>query len=152
MRWASGPLEIARRGRADGFSLQNKQTLERFHDPASLDILKNSPIDCLVLSWAAGLAEDAIQQKSAEPLVAAARERNLAVVGWVENTADHQASIAAARSAGLTAVAIQSFKGQTDFPVIPWGDRAKMPWDAPGPILAVSDNVWPGLSMPGKGR
>ena len=151
MRWASGPLEIARRGRADGFSLQNKQTLERFHDPASLDILKNSPIDCLVLSWAAGLAEDAIQQKSAEPLVAAARERNLAVVGWVENTADHQASIAAARSAGLTAVAIQNFKGRTDFPVIPWGDRAKMPWDAPGPILAVSDNVWPGVSMPGNG-
>src|ERR1019366_8819527 len=107
--------------------------------------------DCLVLSWAAGLAEDAVQQKSAGPLIAAARQRNLAVVGWVENAADHQASIAAARSAGLTAVAIRNFKGQTDFPVIPWGDRAKMPCDAPGPILAVSDNVWPGVSMPVNG-
>src|ERR1017187_5034230 len=118
MRWASGPLEIGRRGKADGFTLQKKETLERFHDPASLEILKNSPIDCLVLSWAAGLAEDAVQQKSAGPLIAAARQRNLAVVGWVENAADHQASIAAARSAGLTAVAIRNFKGQTDFPVI----------------------------------
>ena len=148
MRWASGPLDIARRGKADGFSLQNKQTLERFHQPASLDILKNSPIDCLVLSWAAGLPEDAAQQKSAAALIAAARQRNLAVVGWVENTADPQAAIAAARSAGLAAVALQNFKGQTDFPVIPWGDRAKMPWDAPGTVLAATGNVWPGVSMP----
>jgi len=55
MRWASGPLEIALRGKTDGFTPQHKQTLERFHDPGSLDILKDSPIDCLVLSWAAGL-------------------------------------------------------------------------------------------------
>src|ERR1017187_84265 len=131
MRWASGPLEIGRRGKADGFTLQKKETLERFHDPASLDILKNSPIDCLVLSWAAGLPEDAVQQKSAQPLIAAARQRNLAVVGWVEGAVDRQAVITAARSAGLTAVAIQDFSGQTDFPVVPWGDRARMPWDAP---------------------
>ena len=151
MRWASGPLEIARRGKRDGFTLQNKETLERFHDPASLDILKNSPVDCLVLSWAAGLPEDAAQQKSAEPLAAAARQRNLAVVGWVEDGADHQAAIAAARSAGLAAVATRDFNGQTDFPVIPWGERAKMAWDAPGPVLAASGNVWPGVTMPGNG-
>jgi hypothetical protein len=151
MRWTSGPLEIARRGKAEGFSPQIKATLERFHEPASLDILKNSPIDCLLLSWAAGLPEDAVQQKSAAPLVAAARQRNLSVVGWVEDKADPQAAIAAARSAGLAAVAIPNFKGQTDFPVIPWGDRAKTPWDAPGSILAVSGNVWPGVAMPGNG-
>ena len=151
MRWVSGPLEIARRGRAEGFSLQNQQTLERFHDPVSLDILRNSPIDCLVLTWAAGLAEDALQQKSAVPLIAAARERNLDVVGWVEDAADPQAAIASARTAGLAAVAIQNFKGQSDFPVIPSGDRAKMQWDAPGPVLAATGNVWPGVSMPGGG-
>src|ERR1035441_1125120 len=118
MRWASDPLEIARRGKTDGFTPQHKQTLERFHDPASLDILKDSPIDCLVLSWAAGLPEDAAQQKSAAPLVAAARQRNLAVVGWVEGAAGHAAAIASARAAGLAAVAIRDFKGQTDFPLI----------------------------------
>jgi hypothetical protein len=151
MRWASGPLEIAKRGKTDGFTPQNKQTLERFHDPASLDILKDSPIDCLLLSWAAGLPEDAAQQKSAAALVAAARQRNLAVAGWVEGTADHAAAIAAARAAGLVAVAIQDFKGQTDFPVIPWGERGKMPWDAPGPLLAATGNVWPGVTVPGFG-
>lgn len=149
--WASGPLEIARRGKTDGFTPQHKQTLERFHDLASLEILKDSPIDCLVLSWAARLPEDTAQQKSAAALVAAARQRSLAVVGWVEAAADHTAAIAAARAAGLAAVAIRDFKGQTDFPIIPWGERAKMPWDAPGPLLAASGNVWPGVTMPGSG-
>jgi hypothetical protein len=151
MRWASGPLEIAKGGKTEGFTPQSKQTLDRFHDPASLDILKGSPIDCLVLSWAAGLAEDAAQQKSAAPLIAAARQRNLTVVGWVEGTADHAAAIASARAAGLAAVALQNFRGQTDFPVIPWGERAKMPWDAAGPALAATGNVWPGVSSPGYG-
>jgi len=151
MRWASGPLEIALRGKTDGFTPQHKQTLERFHDPASLEILKNSPIDCLVVSWAAGLPEDAAQQRSATALIAAARQRNLAVVGWVQGSADHAAAIAAGRAAGLAAVAVQDFKGQTDFPIIPWGERSKMPWDAPGPVLAASGNVWAGVSMPGSG-
>ena len=119
MRWASGPLEIALRGKTDGFTPQHKQTLERFHDPASLEILKNSPIDCLVVSWAAGLPEDAAQQRSATALIAAARQRNLAVVGWVQGSADHAATIAAGHAAGLAAVAVQDFKGQTDFPIIP---------------------------------
>ena len=26
-----------------------------------------------------------------------------------------------------------------------------MPWDAPGPVLAATGNVWPGVSMPGSG-
>ena len=151
MRWASGPLEIAKRSKVEGFNLRNKETLERFHEPASLDILKNSPIDCLVLSWAAGLPEDAVQQQSAAPLIAAARQRNVSVVGSVENTADHHAAIAAARKAGLAAVAIENFAGQTDFPVIPCGERSRMPWDAPGAVLAATGNVWPGVSMPGNG-
>ena len=151
MRWASGPLEIARRGKTEGFTPRGKQTLDRFHDPASLDILKDSPVDCLVLSWAAGLPEDAAQQKSSAPLIAAARQRNLAVVGWVDGPADHAAAIAAARAAGLAAVAMQGVQGQTDFPVIPWGERSKMPWDASGPLLAATGNVWPGVTMPGFG-
>lgn len=151
IRWKGGPLDIALRAKSDGFTPQARQTLERYHEPASLDILKGSPIDCLVVSWAAGLPEDAVQQKSAEALIAAARQRNLTVVGWVEGAADHAAAISAARAAGLAAVAIENFKGPTDFPVIPWGERARMPWEASGPFLAVSDNVWPGVTMPGYG-
>lgn len=151
IRWPGGPLEVARRARSKGFTPQISQALERFHEPASLEILKDSPINCLVLSWAGGLAEDGAQQKSAAGLIEAARKRNLAVVGLVEGSANPEAAIAAARSAGLAAVALRDLRGKTDFPVIAWGERAKMPWDAAGPVLAVGDNVWPGVSSPGSG-
>ena len=100
-------------------------TLERWHAPAALDVLKDTPFNCLVVSWAAGLPEDASQQKTAGPLVAAARQRNLMVIGWVEGSADPQAAIASAQAAGLSAVAIKGFQGKSNFTVIPWGDQRR---------------------------
>jgi hypothetical protein len=92
------------------------------------------------------MPEDAAQQKTAAPLLEAARARGLATVGWTEGTFDSQAAIAAAKSAGLSAIALPNFTGQSDFPVISWGDQAGMPWDAKGPVLAAANNVWPGVS------
>jgi len=146
IRWAGGPLEIAVRGRTESLNPQARQALERFHDPASLGVLEGSPIDCLVVSWAGGLPEDAAQQKSMAPLLEAAGKRNLAVVGWVAGAADPNAAIAAAKSAGLAGLAIQGFKGQSDFPVILCCERAAVAWDSTAPALAVMDNVWPGVS------
>lgn len=45
MRWPSGPLEIARREKTEGFGPRVRQTLERWHQPATLEILQNAPID-----------------------------------------------------------------------------------------------------------
>jgi hypothetical protein len=147
IRWAGGPLEIAARGRTESLTPQTRQALERFHDPASLGILEGSPIDCVLVSWAGGLPEDAAQQKSIAPLLGAARQRNLTVVGWVTGAADHNAAIAAAKSAGLAGAVIEGFKGKSDFPVIPCCERTAMAWDSTGPALAVTGNVWPGVSM-----
>ena len=124
---------------------QTKQVLERWHDPASLDLLKGSPVNCLVLSWADGSAEDAEQQKTAQPLVRAALDRGLAVIGWVEGSAGKEAALAAARSAGLSAVAVRDFDGKSDVTVIPWGDRAGAPWNSKAPVLPITGNVWPGV-------
>ncbi len=148
MRWPAGPLEIAGRAKAKGFTAELRQALERFSDPTSLDILKDSPVNCLVVSWAGGLPEDGEQQKALGPLIDAARKRNLAVVGWVEGSTKHDAAIASAKSAGLAAVALGDFKGTPDFPVIPWGERASVPFDSAGPALAVTGNVWPGVVAP----
>ncbi len=145
MRWPSGPLEISRRQNSEGFTAQAQQALTRWHEPAALDLLKGTPVNCLVMSWAAGLPADVEQQKTAGPLVAEASRRKLSVVGWVEGSADHNAAIAAARSAGLSAVAIQGFKGKPDPLVIPWGDRAHAPWDSTAPVMPVTGNVWPGV-------
>jgi hypothetical protein len=147
LRWPSGPLEIARREKGEGFNSQIRQTLERWHDPAMLEFLKDTAIDCIVISWAAGLAADAEQQRTAAPLIEAARQRNLAVVGWVDGTADHNAAIAAAKAAGLTAVAIRGMHGSSDFPAITWSDRADVAWDSTAPVVAIGGNVWPGVSL-----
>jgi hypothetical protein len=146
MLWPSGPLEIAKRQRAEGFTAQARQVLEHWHTPAALEIVQQSPVNCLVVSWASGLAEDAEQQRTIRPLVDAARQRNLDVLGWVDGKTDSQAAIAAAQAAGLAAVAIQGFRGKSEFPVIPWGDRAYAPWDTAAPVLPVTDNVWPGVA------
>jgi hypothetical protein len=87
LRWPSGPIEITHREKQGTLTPQARQILERWHNPAALDILKGTPVDCLVLSWAAGFPEDARQQKTAAPLLEAARQRGLAVVGWVEGRA-----------------------------------------------------------------
>lgn len=147
MRWPSGPLEIARREKTEGFNPRMRQTLERWHEPASLEMLKQTPVDCIVLSWAAGLPADAEQQRTAAPLLEAARQRGMAVVGWVDGPADHQPALAAAKAAGLAAVAIRDFKGSRDFPVVAWSERADVPWDSAAPALAITDNVWPGVAI-----
>jgi hypothetical protein len=147
MRWISGPLEAARRGKKVTLAANAKETIERCHDPAALDILAGSPIDCLVVSWAAGIPEDAAQQQTAAPLLEAAGKRGLALVGWTEGAIDATAAIAAAKSAGLSAIALQNFKGQSEFPVISYGEQASMPWDASGPVVAVANCAWPGVSV-----
>lgn len=146
LRWLSGPLEIAKRQKTAGFTAQARQVLEYWHTPPALDIVQNSPVNCLVVSWAAGLPEDAAQQQSIAPLVAAARQRSLDVVGWVEGKVDSNATIGSARAAGLTAVAIQGFTGKSDFQVIPWGDRTNAPWKTTAPVLPIDGNVWPGIA------
>lgn len=149
MRWPCGPLDIARREKAEGFTAEARQTLERWQDPASLGFLKGSPVNCLVVSWAAGLPQDGEQQKALAPLIAEGARNGLSFLGWVEGPADAQAAIASAKAAGLAAVAIKDFKGKPAFPVVPWGERASAPWDTTAPVLPVTDNVWPGVQARG---
>ena len=151
LRWPSGPLEIAKREKTEGFDAAIRQTLELWHEPEALEVLKDTPIDCIVIGWAAGLPEDAAQQGSASRLLEAARRRNLAVVGWVEGAADPRAAMAAAKTAGLAAVAMANFTGSADLPVIAWADRAGVPWDSEAAAVAITGNVWPGVSMANDG-
>ena len=119
-----------------GLNLENAVPIRwPWHEPSMLDILQGTPFDCLVINWTAGL--------SAAPVIEAARRRNLAVVGWIEGAGDHAVTISAAKSAGLSAVAIRAFKGNADIPVIPWSDRTDVPWDSAAPAVAIAGNVWP---------
>lgn len=74
MLWPSGPLETALNPTA-------KAALEAWHRPEALSILRDTAINCVVVTWSAGKAEDAEQQKTLQPLIARAREMGLAVAG-----------------------------------------------------------------------
>ena len=54
MRWPAGPLDIARREKAKGFSAETAEVLRNWLDPASLAIVQGTPVNCLVVSWASG--------------------------------------------------------------------------------------------------
>jgi hypothetical protein len=146
MRWPSGPLEIARREKSEGFGARARQAVERWHEPSALEILNNTPIDCLIITWAAGLPADAEQWRSAAPLVEAARRRGVAVVGWIDGAGEHGPALAAAKTAGLAAVAVQGFQGAADLPVVSWSARENVPWDSRAPAVAITGNVWPGVN------
>jgi hypothetical protein len=147
MRWPGGPLEIARREKTEGFGPRVREALERWHQPFSLDILKDTPVDCLVLTWAAGVPADGEQWRSAGPLVEVARGRNLSVVGWIDGAADHRQALAAAKNAGLSAVAMRGPQASADLPVIAWSDRTDVPWDSQSAAVAIAGNVWPGVNI-----
>ena len=105
MRWPCGPLEIERAKAVPGVSASDVLALRQWSEPALLDRLTGSPVSCLVVPWAEGSERDAEHQRSLVPLVASARQRGLALVGWSGEKADARRALQAARDAGLDAIA-----------------------------------------------
>jgi len=146
MRWPAGPLEIARRKNTKGFSADTAEVLRNWLDPASLAVVQGTPVNCLVISWAAGLPEDAEQQQALKPLIEKGKQAGLDFVGLIEGDANRTAAIAAAQSAGLSAVALEGEPPEkAGIPVIPRNGHAHMQWTANSPIVGVSDGKWPGI-------
>ncbi|MCX6624830.1 MAG: hypothetical protein NTY38_27965, partial [Acidobacteria bacterium] len=58
------------------------------------------------------MSEDTEQQQSLAPLIGAARQRGLAVLGWIAEGVDEQRAEAAARAAGCEGVIREALKGQ----------------------------------------
>ncbi|MFB3777482.1 MAG: hypothetical protein ACE141_07710 [Bryobacteraceae bacterium] len=146
MRWASGPLEIARRGQVKPPTAEVVEVLRKWHDPASLALVQGTPVNCLVLSWAAGLPADAEQQQTLRPLLERGRQTGVGFVGLIEKGADGKTAIAAARAAGLSAVAMEGDQPQSpELPVIPWTTSERAEWKKPGEVLALTDSAWPCL-------
>ena len=146
MRWPAGPLEIARREKAKGFSAETAEVLRYWQDPASLAVVQGTPVNCLVVSWASGLPADAGQQQALKPLIEKGRQSGLGFVGLIEGEADKPAAVAAAESAGLSAVAMEGdAPGSGGIPVIPWNKSDQGRWTTNSPILGISDGLWPGI-------
>ena len=146
MRWPAGPLDIALRKNVKGFSPETAELLSAWLDPASLALVQGSPVNCLVVSWASGLPEDAAQQQALKPLIDKGRQAGLDFAGIVEGKADRPAAIAAAQSAGLAAVIMDGDPpANAGIPVIPRCEHAHLAWTANSPLLGISDGKWPGI-------
>jgi hypothetical protein len=152
MRWPSGPLEISRRQKKDGFSAELKGALESWHTPAALGFLKGSPVSCLVVSWAAGLPEDAEQQKSLGPLMEAGRHQGLSFAGLITDSADKRAAMQAAGKAGLQAVLAEGDLPKGDLPVIPLAEVTSAPWGSVPAVVALTGSRWPCVQGEGDAR
>ena len=146
MRWLAGPLDIARREKERNFSAETAEVLRNWQDPASLAVVEGTPVNCLVVSWASGLPADAGQQEALKPLIGKGRQAGLQFVGLVEGQANKAVALAAAQSAGLSAVITDGDPPEAaGFPVILRTEAAKVRWAANSPVLGISDGIWPGI-------
>jgi len=115
-------------------------------NPTLLDILRGTPVNCLIISWADGRPEDAEQQKRLRPLIDQGRQLGLSFLGWVAAIADRGMAVNTAKAAGLAGLVAE--QGQTtigeEFPVLACQERAQIR-DASAQLVLIRDNVWPGI-------
>jgi len=149
MRWPAGPLDISQREKKEGFTAKSKEVLQRWLDPSVLEILRGTPVNCLVVSWAAGLPADAEQQKALVPLLDRGKSAGLSFVGLVEGEANRAAAVESARAAGLAAVIMEGEVLNAGLPVLPLAARPHLPWNSSSPVLVARGNVWPGIASQG---
>lgn len=143
LRWPCGPLDIEAGRRREGFTAEDREALERWCDPRTLERVANAPVSGLVLTWAAGSELDTEHQRSLAPLVAAARRTGFAVVGWVTG-GDLKKAAAAAHSSGLDAIATVSEGAVPGFTVLRFRERSDGNHSSSS-FLGATGNVWPGF-------
>ena len=120
MKWPCGPLEIARRNKSGSVMADLKETLQAWARPSSLELLKGTPVNCLIVEWADGGPEDSAQQQALKPILEAGRGMGLSFVAKIARKGDVGFSVAAARAAGLSAVMIENASGLSfELPAIP---------------------------------
>jgi hypothetical protein len=148
MKWPCGPLEIARLNQFNSGDEELKKAAETWAQPSSLQWLKGTPINCLVVDWALGTVEDESQQKALKPLIQAGRELGLSFVGRISVQENLAAAVTAGRAAGLEAVMLKAPANHPlDLPVILQLPNDGVQWDLTTPIFATAGNVWPGSTL-----
>ena len=114
-RWQGGPLELVRRVRSKTApaGAPEREALENWYDPATLDLLEDSPINCLLVTWSSGANADLErrQQQLVKSYAAEAHRRGLAVVGLI-----HPGALAAATAKAAADAALDGLTMDGDFP------------------------------------
>ena len=118
-RWDGGPLEVAHR--AKDKSLANpavREAISQWYDPATLDVLEGTPVNCLLLTFSAGASSELEkqQQQLVKEYAQKAHERGVVALGLVYPGADASAVAAAADDARLDGLVLEGeFPGGIQF-------------------------------------
>ena len=111
MRWTGGPLEVAWRTHAKTLPADGAvhDALTRWYEPATLSLLENSPVNCLLVTWSApaGGAVEAEQQQLVKVYAEAAHKRGLVVLGLVYAAGDASKIAADANRAELDGLVLE---------------------------------------------
>jgi hypothetical protein len=117
-RWQGGPLEVQRRTRnntlPDAPAL--RETIRQWYDPATLDLLQGTSINCLLVTWSAGgdAGIEKEQQKLVTAYARAARARGIAVLGLIHSPADPSSFLEPALDAGLNGLVLEGAGPDSD--------------------------------------
>ncbi len=149
MNWPCGPMEAARLDSSTSGSAELNKAADGWAQPSALQLLKDTPINCLIVDWASGGDEDEAQQTALKPLMDAGRRLGLSFVGRVSAKANGAAAAAAGRAAGLDAVLLEGPASHAlELPAILEFPRYSMDWDGATEIFCATGNVWPGGNLP----
>lgn len=110
-RWSGGPVELARRTKDNAMPPASaaKEAIERWYEPATLDLLDGTPINCLLVTWSAGAAPEVErrQQQLVKTYARHAHHRGIAVLGSVYPGSDPSLFVDAAADAGLEGLVLE---------------------------------------------
>ncbi len=147
MKWPCGPLDLARQGKSSNPEVKD-DSLAAWAKPTALELLKGTPINCIVVEWAGGGADDSAQQQALKPLIEAGRQMGISFVGKVSPGNGLAASVESARAAGISAVILdQPPKIPLGLPVILQFAQDEVAWDVATPIYSATGLEWPGLKL-----
>jgi len=111
IRWIGGPLELAWRTHIKSLPADAslRERLARWYEPATLRLLEDSPINCLLLTFSAPADPDveAEQQRLLKVYAEAAHQRGLVVLGLVYAPGDSSKIAADASRAGLDGLVLE---------------------------------------------
>ena len=119
IRWTGGPMELAWRTHAKTLTTDAavRDALARWYEPATLGLLDNSPVNCLLVTWSAPVnaAVEAEQQQLVKVYAEAAHKRSLAVLGLVYAASDASKIVGDATRAALDGLVLDG-EFPTEFP------------------------------------
>jgi hypothetical protein len=170
-RWQGGPLELERRAHDKTLPTDPalRETLSQWYDPATLDLLQGTPINCLLVTWSVGGDPEIEQQhqKLVKAYAQRARMRGFAVLGLIHPGSVPSSFVEPAVDAGLDGLVLEGeFPGgehvvselqqslrnkRSAAVVVPLTTWEKLTPSLGTPVWATNDAVAPGLRESGEG-